>query len=176
MELDELEPLVQSREKLLSFVRRRVPDEELAEDILQSSLVKAVENLDSLKSDERLVSWFYSILRNAIADHYRRAGRLPTLQLDPALDVEEELSEEKVLCQCFEALLPLLKREYSEIIDLLDLQGQAPAAAAGHLGLSQNNLKVRHHRARRALKRRLEETCRVCAAHHCLDCTCRSEK
>ena len=46
------------------------------------------------------------------------------------------------------------------------------AIQASDLGITPNNLKVRRHRARRALRARLEETCRICAAHGCLDCTC----
>jgi RNA polymerase sigma-70 factor (ECF subfamily) len=33
---------------------------------------------------------------------------------------------------------------------------------------------VRLHRARAALKTRLEQSCGTCATHGCLDCTCRS--
>ena len=89
-------------------------------------------------------------------------------------DAEDETDVERTLCLCFEALLPSLKPEYAALIDRLDLKQEAPASVAGHLNLTANNLKVRHHRARRALRQRLEETCRVCAEHHCMDCTCRA--
>lgn len=45
-------------------------------------------------------------------------------------------------------------------------------ALAGELGRNANNLRVRHHRARQQLRERLEQTCRLCAKHGCLDCTC----
>ena len=32
---------------------------------------------------------------------------------------------------------------------------------------------VRRHRAHRQLRERIEQTCRSCAAHGCVDCTCR---
>ena len=35
---------------------------------------------------------------------------------------------------------------------------------------------VRLHRARKALRLRLEETCRACADHGCLDCTCKAAR
>ena len=43
--------------------------------------------------------------------------------------------------------------------------------AARH-GISLDNVKVRRHRARKALRERLVDTCRLCADHGCLDCTC----
>jgi len=43
---------------------------------------------------------------------------------------------------------------------------------AKELGITPNNLKVRRHRARQQLRERLEEVCRTCAKHGCLDCSC----
>jgi RNA polymerase sigma-70 factor (ECF subfamily) len=38
----------------------------------------------------------------------------------------------------------------------------------------RNNLKVRLHRGRKQLRERIEQTCRACATHGCLDCICGS--
>ncbi len=67
---------------------------------------------------------------------------------------------------------PALKPEYAELIEKMELADGDPAQVAKQLGINRNNLKVRRHRARQALRERLEETCRVCAKHGCLDCTC----
>jgi RNA polymerase sigma-70 factor (ECF subfamily) len=170
---DPLEQLATSRQRFVEFVRRRVRDDERAEDIVQASLARAVESFDSLREQDRLAPWFYSILRNAITDSYRQGARSKEVSLPPELDLEDEQYIERQLCECFAALLPALQPQYAELIERLDLQGEQSAAAAEDMGISANNLKVRHHRARQALKRRLQETCRVCAEHHCLDCTCR---
>lgn len=167
-----VEQLGESRERFLAFVTARVSSPEAAEDILQTSLVKAVENFERLKDQTSLVPWFYAILRNAITDSYRRGAGVREVELTPEIDIEAEPEVHHSLCRCFEVLLPGLKPEYAEVIESLDLRQEAPSSAAERLGVTPNNLKVRHHRARQALRRRLEETCRVCAAHHCLDCTC----
>lgn len=173
------EALVASRERFLAYVRARVRDPQLAEDILQDSLLRAVRAAPTLRDEERLVPWFYRVLQNAIVDAYRRRGveRAHVTELDArdadGLEAEAATPEdEAVVCACFEPLVGTLKPEYAELIESLDLRGEAPEAAAARLGITPNNLKVRRHRARQALRRRLEETCRVCATHHCLDCTC----
>jgi copper chaperone CopZ len=51
-----------------------------------------------------------------------------------------------------------------------DLDGEHAADLADRLGLSPGALRVRRHRAREALRERLEDVCRACAG--CLDCTC----
>jgi RNA polymerase sigma-70 factor (ECF subfamily) len=89
---------------------------------------------------------------------------------EPAAEPEPE--DETTLCACFRELIPTLKPEYAELIEKMELADGDPAQVAEQLGINRNNLKVRCHRARQALRERLEETCRVCAKHGCLDCTC----
>ena len=170
------EELANSRAKFLAFLRRRISDPDLAEDILQDALLRAIKSAPGLHDKELLVPWFYRILSNAVVDVYRRKGKEP-IQLDvsAAGSVAAEHEDHAALCGCFVSLLPTLKPEYAELIELLDLGQETPESVAGRLGVTTNNLKVRRHRARQALRRRLEETCRLCAEHHCLDCTCREE-
>jgi RNA polymerase sigma-70 factor (ECF subfamily) len=69
-------------------------------------------------------------------------------------------------------LIPTLKPEYAELLARVELGGESLQEAAKTIAVTPNNASVRLHRARQALKRRLEETCRACATHGCLDCTC----
>ena len=168
--------LASARGHFLAFVRRRVSDPELAEDILQDALLRAVRSAPELRDEERLVAWFYAILRNAIIDAYRRRDvrQRRLARLDEGVDLADEPSEEstRTLCECFRALIPTMKPEYAAVIEAVDLGAEAPEVVATRLGITRNNLNVRHHRARAALRERLSETCRVCSDHGCLDCTC----
>ena len=140
-----------AHENFLDYIRRRVSHPELAEDILQDSLLRAVRAAPNLRDADRLIPWFYSILRNAIVDAYRRRGvdRKYVSEADGKPSVEPE--DEAVLCECFRELIPTLKAEYAELIEALDLGAESPEAAARRLGITPNNLKVRRHRARQAL-------------------------
>ena len=165
------------RERFLAFVRSRVAQEGDAEEILQESLLRALQSAEALRSEEKVHAWFYAILRNSITDYHRRRG-LDASRLTSAFPDDiaaEEEGEEQELCLCFQPLIDTLKPEYAELIQVLDLQGGSPEVLAERLGLSKNSLKVKRHRARQALRRRLEQVCRLCAEHHCVDCTCRPE-
>ena len=170
------EQIFAARQEFLAFVRRRVSDPELAEDILQDALLRATQSAGTLEDDARLVPWFYRILRNAIIDAYRRRDvhQRHTTRLEDEFDLPDEPSEsdERNLCECFRALIPTLKPEYAEVLDAVDLREESTEQVTTRLGITANNLKVRRHRARQALRERLEETCRVCSTHGCLDCTC----
>lgn len=174
MESDIVEQLLQYKSRLLAHIQRKINDPDLAEDLLQDSLIKALRAAPELRDEQKLLPWFYSILNNAITDVYRRqAVELRSLQeVARESSLEDEPETERVLCACFRTLLSTLKPEYALLIEQLDLTNNEPAQIAAQLGITSNNLKVRRHRARQALRQRLEESCRVCAKHGCLDCTC----
>lgn len=167
--------LVESREKFLGYIRKRIADPDLSEDILQDSFLKAIKSALKIEDDRRLMRWFYRVLQNAIVDAYRRRAaeinRRINYSADAGIAVEPE--DEKTICECVSELIPTLKPEYAEVTRSIDLDGEDPDVVAKRLGITRNNLKVRVHRARLALRKRLEETCRICAEHHCLDCSCK---
>jgi RNA polymerase sigma-70 factor (ECF subfamily) len=82
--------------------------------------------------------------------------------------------EVRELCRCFEALLPGLPADQARMIRRVDLEEARPVDVAAEEGITPNLAMVRLHRARRALRTRLEDTCRACATHGCLDCSCRA--
>ncbi|MCC6964559.1 MAG: sigma-70 family RNA polymerase sigma factor [candidate division Zixibacteria bacterium] len=176
MNTPDLQPLLVQRERLLGYIRKRVAEPEVAEDILQDSLLKSLRSAPEFDADERLVAWFFRVLNNAIIDYYRHRATIAKHHDYRIIDAEAAAAptaaDEAALCECFRGLLPSLKPEYAELIEKLELAEQEPASVADELGIQQNNLKVRRHRARQALRQKLEETCRTCAKHGCLDCTC----
>jgi RNA polymerase sigma factor (sigma-70 family) len=164
-----------SRSALLGYIRRKVSDPDLAEDILQESLLKALRASPELRDDQKFVPWLYRIINNAITDLYRRRQvenrYLAEIAHDPEETVEQE--ERRAICQCIKDVIPSLKPEYAALIEALELGDDDPEVVADRLGISRNNLKVRRHRARTQLRERLEQTCRSCATHGCLDCSCK---
>ena len=166
--------LVKEHEAFVAFVRKRVADPELAADIVQDSFLKAMKSAGDLRDDESVVAWFYRILRRTIIDAYRRRdarGRAMDAFEAEANDTMTE-EDERSVCGCLRLLVPTLKPEYAEVIERVELRGEAMEKVAEDLKVSVNNLRVRLHRGRNQLQGRLEETCRVCAQHGCLDCTC----
>ena len=168
--------LVESRRKFLAFLETRTGSHEVAEDILQAAYAKAVEQEDVLRQ-ETVVAWFYRLLRNALVDYYRRQDVerrvVESRGVESLGAVANDLELERTICECFRGLLTDLKPEYREILERVDLGESSVSDAARSLGVTTNNAGVRLHRARLALKVRLEESCRTCATHGCLDCTCK---
>ena len=144
------------------------------------TLMRAVERQHTLQQSENVVGWFYRILRNAIVDVYRsRAAE--SKKTDTFLQELITAGEDKTpaldelrptVCACLQRLLPNIRPAYAELLQRVDLQGQSLAAVAQELNVTPNNLTVRLHRARQALRASLEKSCGLCAKHGCLNCTC----
>ena len=66
--------LVKGHRGFLAFLERRVESRAVAEDILQAAFARGLERGAGV-NDEKVVAWFYRILRNALIDHYRRRSK-----------------------------------------------------------------------------------------------------
>ncbi|GAB2956540.1 RNA polymerase sigma factor [Hymenobacter coalescens] len=62
----------EQRGKLLSFIRRRIPDEADAEDVLQDVFYELVQSYRLVKPVEQMAAWLFRVARNKIIDRYRR--------------------------------------------------------------------------------------------------------
>lgn len=171
------EPLLENLRTFVAFTRKRIGDPHLAEDVVQDSLLKALRSDRQPAPGDDVIAWFYRILRRSIIDLYRRRdvrGRVLE-RLQAELPEQPDAATERVLCQCVKRLLPGLPEQYRDLLQRVDLDGASPKEAAAALGLTTNNVTVRLHRARKRLHTELQQTCKVCSKHGCLDCTCDSE-
>ena len=58
--------------RLLDFIRRRVPTQEDAEDVLQDVFYELVNTYRLMKPVEQMASWMFTVARNKITDRYRK--------------------------------------------------------------------------------------------------------
>ena len=173
-----LQALLENHRAFLRYLKRRVGDRALAEDILQDAFAKVVARPDQAPSDEGVVPWFYRTLRNAAVDQFRRRGAADRAHEAFAreLDTHEAPTEEmeSEICACVSRLATTLKPEYADALQAIEVSGMPVKAFAEQKGLSATNAGVRVFRAREALKKRVTESCGTCAEHGCVSCTCRT--
>ena len=169
--------LVEAHDQFLRFLQSRVGSREVAEDILQAAFVKTIERGEEIREQESAVAWFYRVLRNALADHFRRqdvdARALRSISASSSGLTPEDPELEKAVCQCVKTLLPTLKGEYADILRQVEMEGAAVVDIAKSENITPNNAMVRLHRARKALHGRLIQTCGTCTEHGCLECHCK---
>lgn len=164
--------LAKERTKFLDFVRYRVRSGADAEDLLQHALLQASEKIDTLRDPAAVEAWFYRILRRTIADHHARWA-LQQKRLDLLkIDAEEGTPEEVATCACSLGLLEQLRPEYRDVLFRADIEEEPLSEIAASMGVTTNNLTVRLHRARKAMREKLLGFCGSDATHACSDCGC----
>lgn len=115
---------------LHQFIRRRVSDESLAEDLLQEVFLKIHQYGESLKEVKHLEGWMYQITRNLIIDSYRsHRTTMTSLDAREALDLPEELPDDDIVSEllpCVRAMVLALSDQDRQAIDLNLVSGTDP--------------------------------------------------
>ncbi len=148
---------------LRRFIRRRVPDDHVADDLLQETFLRVHIHLPTLADADRVAAWVYRIARNVVSDHHRKAAN-PIVALantDPVDEAEDY--REQLRCRgvgWMEEMIRSLPEGYREAVRLAEIEGFPQQEVAERLGLSLSGAKSRVQRGRGMLKDALDGCCR----------------
>ncbi|HAS74107.1 MAG TPA: RNA polymerase sigma factor SigZ [Clostridiales bacterium UBA8960] len=156
----------QFRSELLNFIKTKVSDGFIAEDILQEVFVKIYKNMDQLEDQAKLRAWLYKITKNTIVDYYKK-NKNPLLFVDE-FDFEPNADEDVYndnyndeMSKCLKTFLFDLPDKYKEPLEMFDLKEMKHADISKALNLSVSGSKTRIQRAREMLRTVLSECCEV---------------
>ncbi len=153
-------------QQLRAFFRRRVRDDQLAEDLLQETFVRVHNGLASLQEQDRLAAWVQRVAQNTLRDYFRK-GFVSKELLAPAAVVAEAIPEERTseknyneeIAAGLRCLAQQLPPRYREAIELAEVQGLTQGEVGARLGLSLSGAKSRVQRGRDKLKDMLLKCC-----------------
>lgn len=145
--------------RLLAFTMRRLSGREAAEDVVADTFAVAWRRRDCIP--DRPLPWLYAIATNVIADQYRTTRRRHDLGARLAHEAHAEApssdpAESLALRDAFATAFTRLEEHEREVLRLVAWDGLAVGEAAQVLGCSQGAFRVRLHRARRKLAKRLD--------------------
>lgn len=149
-------------DQLLGFIHARVPDEAIAEDILQDVFLKIHARIDTLRDQDRLQSWVWQIVRNALSDHYRTLrpmAELPREMAAPNEATDDDDGAAQRLRPSVRAMVAALPGPYREALMMTEYQGLTQQELARRTGISLSGAKSRVQRGREKLKALLLECC-----------------
>jgi RNA polymerase sigma-70 factor (ECF subfamily) len=139
------------REAVRMFVRRRAP-ESVVEDVVSETFLVCWRKLDRVPVEP--LPWLYGVARKTLANERRRLARQQRVgAADPAsASAEPEPVGDTVLAAAFAAL----SERDREVLRLVAWEGLSLSQAAVVLSCSALACRVRYHRAKTRLARRLE--------------------
>ena len=148
-----------------------VRNETDAEDGAQDAMVNAYRHLGKFRGESKFSTWLATIAMNEGRQKLRKLKRAKEDSLDEPVQSEEqeitpapltdwreiplEALERQELCEALRDAVAELPGIYRQIFTLRDLDELNVAETAAALGINENMVKVRLHRARMMLQKRL---------------------
>ena len=143
--------------KVMGYIRARIRSSAEAEDLhseVFEKILKKIGEFDSTKAS--LNTWIFTITRNTVIDHFRRAK--PSEELDENLSDDSEVDEHLLQNESLEELAAALRRMPEELRDLIVLRyydNRPLTDVAEMMGLSYGAVKLRHQKALGLLRKAL---------------------
>jgi RNA polymerase sigma-70 factor (ECF subfamily) len=133
-----------------------------AEDAAQEAFVRAFTKLNTFDPQRKFSTWLLSITANLCVDHLRRKRPAPLDDLAPDAFRDRTTPEPESLLIRYEQqtevqnVLESLPAKYRDVVVLHYWRNLSCAEIGQRVGLSENGVKTRLHRARQMLAQRLQ--------------------
>lgn len=154
--------------RAIAVARRLLRNEDDARDAVQDAFLQLFRSIESFRGDANLSTWLHRVVVNAALMKLRSASRRPETSFDELLPVFDEdghhadpmqvapLSAEAMIDRqqqhaMVRACIAQLPDQYRAIITLRDFEELDTGEVATLLGITENAVKIRLHRARQAL-------------------------
>jgi RNA polymerase sigma factor (sigma-70 family) len=142
---------------LLGFFARLCGRTATSEDLVQDTFLRVLRSKHTYRSNGRFRAWLYQVARSAHADHYRKRWRERPLEEDfdsmahPGPGIGDQLEEDESHA-LVRAALRRLPEDKREVLVMARYQGLRYQEIGEILGCGENTVKVRVHRAMKALR------------------------
>lgn len=145
-----------TQERLYRFFLYLSANPQLSADLTQDTFIKVLENLHTLREPAGFVSWLLKTGKNLFLDHVRSPRSQEHAELESAPESELAVSRDLDLVVRIHRALERLEPEDRLVLLLVDLEEHSYAEAAKILGISENAVRSRLHRARQAFENEFE--------------------
>ena len=154
-------------QRVYRVARSIVHNEEEAEDVMQDAYMRAFEHIREFEGRSRFSTWLTKIAVHEALRRLRSGSRLVLLDLtseeDRTVEIRHSLERDpedqasgQELSSLLSAVIEGLPDLYRVVFVLREFEGLSTAEVAESLAISEENVKVRLHRARSRLRRDID--------------------
>ena len=151
------EDLIALLPRLRRFARNLTRNPHDADDVVQVAVERALAHVEQWRSDSRLDSWMFKIVRNAWIDEVRARTRRNSVFVgeEAGLQVGESTMDRQTDLMSVQAAMAQLPEEQREAVGLVLVEGLPYKEAADVLDIPIGTLTSRLARGREALQKLL---------------------
>lgn len=159
--------------RMLAVARRLLSNEDDARDAVQDAMISAFRAIGNFAGNARLSTWLHRITVNASLMKLRSKRRHQEQAIDPLLpqflddghqarpavewkQTAHDVALSRESCDLVRSAIDRLPETYRTVLMLRDIEELDTRETAAMLGIEENAVKVRLHRARQALRTLLD--------------------
>jgi RNA polymerase sigma-70 factor, ECF subfamily len=152
----EIEALIPN---LRRYARVLVRDADLADDLVQDCLERAVSRFDTYTRDTNLRGWLFTILLNVVRTHGRKARLRKIVPIDDYLDRFRSPGNQgdTLRLRDLRRAFRQLPGSFQEVVVLVAMEGMSYEEAAGVIGVPVGTVRSRLSRARTQLRALMDD-------------------
>ena len=139
------------------FILNKVKDISISEDLVQETFLKVHTKLDTLKDENKLKPWVFSIARNTVFDYFKSTNKSVDLK-DFHTEAEEEIFKHTEK-DCLLSHILNLNEKYRKPLFLSDVKGIKQQDIANQLNVPLPTIKSRIQRARKKVAEGYMDCC-----------------
>ncbi|MBT5954688.1 sigma-70 family RNA polymerase sigma factor [bacterium] len=165
--------MISNWSQLKGIIVKLVKNPTIADDILQTSFIKAVSTKSPPNNQKKILPWLKTVVKNTSLDILRKQNNeQKNIINSDSIEIESPTTIDSDICTCILSLLKSLSVNDQDILKTLDMESTPIKTLSQSTSTPINTLKVRRHRARQRLKKRLINVCNVGTAAECKTCEC----
>jgi len=150
-------------QQVRKFILTITKDDWAADDLIQETFIRVEKNINSVRKTDKISSWIFKIAYHLCMDHLKNSNNET---LHPVANETGDFNilplkkiEQQQMNDCIHEKMKRLSEPMRIIIDLYDIMEFTHKEIAGILSITEENSKVKLHRARKKLKSILSQEC-----------------
>ncbi|WP_458629074.1 sigma-70 family RNA polymerase sigma factor [Winogradskyella sp. PC D3.3] len=139
------------------FILSKVKDTTAADDLLQDTFIKVHTKLETLKDEEKVKSWVFSIARYTVLDYFRQRNLVYEITDEDFVFEEQKL--EHTEADCLHGIIKSLPKKYRDPLFLSDIKGLKQTEVSAQLNLPLSTVKSQIQRGRKMIAQGFMDCC-----------------
>lgn len=142
-------------DKVFRLCMGYINDHDLARDMAQETFIKVWQHLPDFRNEATVGTWIFRIATNHCLRQLEQQRRMPSADFPVDLSAEDKNDIEPQIQLLYKSIAEL--PEIDRIIISLELEDVRQAEIAQIVGLSESNIRVRIHRIKEVLTKKMRK-------------------
>ena len=156
------ELLETTRSLLLKYFRKRIPNQQIRDDLVQETLLGIHKARSTYQAGRPYLSWMYAIAHHKYVDYVRKNKNIMSREVewthDDVIFAHSKIEKDSMIRDALQEGWSELNENQRKTFSLMKIEGLSVKETSEKLGASQSAVKVWLYRARKFLQKRYKES------------------